>query len=191
MWRSLKFITLALKMVGINHLAPTIAPTIQAEAKARNFDPITMVVLIAGESHGNAGKVNHIGCVGLGQVCVKFIYPYCKKATYDKKRCDAKIAQLKNPITNIRRTAAGITANRKMCNKLTRKNRRTRNRWRHWLPSHGGYNKGNFRKKTGVWCGQTLKRGRWVNVPIPNRIQKYMRRRLKVIKAVRRKMRKR
>ncbi len=198
MFRSLHVIVAALKIIGVSEgTAKSWAPEIQRQAKKHRFDPITMVVMIEGESHGNPNLVNSIGCVGLLQVCPQFLYPYCKKGkSFNKAKCDAKKAQLKNPIVSIRMTANSITANRKFCKKLTG----SPNLWRHWMPSHGGYNKGNHKKKTGVWCGQKyvckkrkgkrcLKRG-WVNVPIPKTIQRYMKRRRQIIKRLSRRRKK-
>ena len=199
MLRSLPFIIAALRMTGLSAgTAGAWAPTIQKQAVKHHIDPITLVALLEGESGGRTGVVNHLGCVGLFQVCVKFIYPYCKKgSSYNKAKCDAKVAQLKNPLVNIAYAAGSISSNRKFCNKLTNKTtRKTRNQWRHWFPSHGGYNKGSLRHKTGVWCGQkyvcTKRRGKrcvrrgWRNVAIPKTIQKYMKRRRQIIRQVRR-----
>jgi len=202
--RSEHFIGEALAMVGVKSKSyrQVLAKAIRAAAIKHNFDPITMIAVIEGESHFNPSLVNSIGCVGLGQICVKAMHHFCKPAhpTYSKAKCDSRIASLKNPVVNINTTASSFTSNRKLCNRITNKHSRsTRNLWRHWLPSHGGYNKGSLRKKTGVWCGQkyvcTKRKGKrcvkkgWRNVPIPKRISGYMKRRIQLIKAVNRKLR--
>lgn len=188
MVRSIPFILLALAEVGIKGpQAETYAHILQEEGKKRNFDPVTVVVLIAGESGGRASVVNSQGCVGLGQICLSN-FPYCQKGkSYDKARCDAKKARLQSGPVNLRHIAAAISSNREFCNRKTGKRGRTRNQWRHWLPSYGGYNA----PSKGVWCGQKKVKGKWVNVPIPKRVQQYMAKRVRIIKAVQRKMRKR
>lgn len=166
------------------------APVLQSIGVKHNLDPVTVIVLMAGESSNNSSKVNSINCVGLGQICVEANYAYCKPGKgYNKAQCDAKIAQLKNPIYNLRTTAAGITANRKYCNKKTKKRtKKSRNQWRHWMPSYGGYN--NYGKRwKGVWCGQRKVKGKWKNAKIPKRIRGYMERRKRIIQAVSRKLR--
>ncbi len=189
MFRSIPFILLALAEVGITGpRAKVYAPILQEDGKKRGFDPITVVVLIAGESSGRTKIVNHLGCVGLGQICLSN-FKYCKKGKhYDGVRCEAKKKQLQSGPYNLRAIASAITVNRKMCNKRTgKRSKKTRSQWRHWLPSYGGYNK----LKKGILCGQKKVKGRWKNVPIPRRISGYMKRRVRVIKAVKRKMRRR
>ena len=187
MFRSIPFILLALAEVGITGpRAQTYATILQEEGKKRNFDPVTVVVLIAGESSGRTSIVNSQGCVGLGQICLSN-YKFCQKGVnFDGARCDAKKKQLQSGPYNLRVVAAAITANRKMCNKRTgKRSKKTRNQWRHWLPSYGGYNG----RPRGVLCGQKKVKGRWRNVKIPKRISKYMKRRKQVIRAVSRKLR--
>jgi hypothetical protein len=179
MIRSIPVIVAALQFAAPNMSKPTAtmyAKIIQEEAKNRRFDPFTMISLIRGESHWNPNLVNHIGCVGLGQVCPQFSYPYCKKgkSTYDRAKCDAKRTQLKSGPYNIRLIAASITANRKFCKKKV-----GIANWRHWMASHGGYNK----PSKGIWCGRKKnKRGRWRNVAIPKTISRYMKYRRLLIK---------
>lgn len=190
MLRSIPFIIAALAQVGVTgQKAKSYAPILQEEGKKYNIDPVTLIVLINGESGWIASRVNSIGCVGLGQHCLQFQYKFCRKgAGYNKAACDAKKAQYLSGPFNLRATASSINTNRKFCNKKTNKRtKKSRSQWRHWLPSYGGYNK----PKQGIWCGQKrvkTKRGwRWKNVAIPKRISKYMRKRKRIIRTLRRK----
>ncbi len=176
--------------------APAYAQILQEEGEKRNFDPVTVIVLVAGESSWRPHVVNYMNCVGLGQICLSN-YAYCRNGGLNSDKCQAKKAQLQNGLYNLRQVAGSITAQRKFCNNLTNKRtRKTRNRWRRRLPSYGGYNdrrRGSLKKKRGVWCGQRYNRrnGKWRNVDIPETILKYMRRRKKIINTVRRKMKNR
>lgn len=190
MFRSIPFIIAALAQVGVTgQKAKSYAPLLQAEGKKHHLDPVTLIVLINGESGWNPQLVNSIGCIGLGQHCLQFQYKFCRKgADYDKAACDAKKAPYFNGPFNLSATAGAISANRRMCNtKTNKRTKKGRSQWRHWMPSYGGYNK----PKQGIWCGQKrvrTKRGyRWRNVPIPKRINKYMQQRKRIIRAVRRK----
>ena len=190
MFRSIPFIIAALAEVGITGATARVyAPILQEEGKKRHFDPVTVIVLIAGESSGRTKIVNPLGCVGLGQVCLSN-YKVCQKGnkpdTYNVAKCEAKKRQLQHGPSNLRAIAAGFSANRKFCNEKTNKRtKKTRNRWRHWLPSYGGYN--NY-KGNNVWCGQKKVKGKWKNVAIPKRIKGYMERRKRIVKAVSRKL---
>ena len=191
MFRTIPFIIAALAQVGVTgQKAKSYAPILQAEAKRNNLDPVTLIVLINGESGWNSSRVNSIGCIGLGQHCLQFQFKFCQKgASYNKAQCDAKKAPYFNGPFNLRATASSITVNRKFCNKKTNKrSKKTRNQWRHWMPSYGGYNN---HKGNRVWCGQRKVKGRWRNVKIPKRIRTYMERRKRIIRAVSRKLRRR
>ena len=193
MLRSIPFIIAALGQVGVTgQKAETYAPILQQEGKKHGIDPVTLIVLIDGESKWNPGLVNSIGCIGLGQHCLQFQYGVCRQGpTYNKAKCDAKKAPYFNGPFNLRATASSISINRKFCNKKTNKRTKaSRSQWRHWMPSYGGYNK----PSQGIWCGQKrvkTKRGyRWENVPIPKRITKYMDKRKRIINALKRQRRK-
>ena len=187
MLRTIPFIIAALGQVGVNGAkAKMYAPILRELGKKHHLDPVTLIVMIDGESQWNPSRVNSIGCIGLGQHCLQYQYKFCQKgAGYNKAKCDAKKAPYFNGPYNLRRTAAAITANRRMCNKKTNKRtKKSRSQWRHWMPSYGGYNK----PKLGIWCGQKrvkTKRGyKWVNVKIPKRISKYMAKRKRIIRAI-------
>jgi len=190
MFRSIPFIIAALGQVGVTgQKAKSYAPLLQQECKKHHIDPVTLIVLIDGESGWNPSKVNHIGCIGLGQHCLQYQLKVCQQgASYNKAKCDAKKAPYFNGPFNLRATASSITTNRNFCNEKTNKRtKKSRSQWRHWLPSYGGYNK----PKQGVWCGQKrmkTKRGyRWRNVAIPKRIVQYMKKRKRIIRNLRRK----
>lgn len=213
MFRSIPVIIALLGEVGVSGVrAKVYAPVLQEVGVKHNLDPATIISLVTGEASWNPSLVNPLGCVGLGQHCVKSIYPYCKPASpkYNRAQCDSKIAQLKNPIYNLRSIGRSITTARKWCNEYTNKRtKKSRSKWRHWMPQYGGYagvpdslgRKANVSKKHGVWCGQeyvcTKRKGKrclkrsWRNVPIPKRIRQYMARRRKIINAVSKKRRKR
>lgn len=191
MFRSIPVILALLAEVGVTgSRAKTYAPVLQELGKKHNVDPATIISIVKGESGWRAAIVNSVGCVGLGQICLRN-YPVCRNG-FNNAACQAKKAQLQNGVYNLRVMASAITSNRNFCNKKTNKRTKaTRSQWRHWLPSYGGYNK----PKQGIWCGQKrvkTKRGmRWRNVPISKRIVQYMKRRKRIIRAVNRKMRRR
>lgn len=187
MYRSIPFIVLALAEVGVSApRAKSYAPLLQELGKKHNLDPVTFITIVKGESGWRETIVNSIGCVGLGQICLSN-YSVCQRG-FDNAACKAKKAQLQNGHYNLRAMANAITLNRRMCNKRTgKRSKKTRNQWRHWLPSYGGYNK----PKLGIWCGQRKVKGKWKNVVIPKRISKYMKRRKRIINAVSRKLRSR
>lgn len=189
MLRSIPFIIAALAEVGVSGpKAKIYAPILQEQGKKYNIDPVTLIVLVDGESKWNPGVINSIGCVGLGQHCLQFQFKFCQKGpSYNKAQCDAKKAPYLNGPFNLRATARAIYNNRKFCNKKTNKRtKKSRSQWRHWFPSYGGYN----RPKQGIWCGQKrvkTKRGwRWRNVAIPKRISEYMKKRKRIIRKLRR-----
>jgi hypothetical protein len=177
MVRSIAIIIAALQLAAPNMGKPTAksyAELIQKEARERRFDPFTLIAMVYYESHWNPTLVNHIGCVGLGQVCPQFIWPYCADGKhYDKFRCEQKKAELQNGHYNLQLIASSITANRKFCRKKV-----GIANWRHWLPSHGGYNSSS----KGIWCGRKLVKGRWRNVPIPKSITRVMKYRRQLIR---------
>jgi hypothetical protein len=194
MFRSIPFIIAALGHVGVHGgKAKSYAPILQEMGKKHHLDPVTLIVLIDGESKWNPSIVNSIGCIGLGQHCLQFQYKFCRKgAGYNKAKCDAKKAPYFNGPFNLRATASSISVNRRYCNKKTNKRtKKSRSQWRHWFPSYGGYNK----PSKGIWCGQKrvkTKRGwRWRNVAIPKRIAMYMKKRKRIIRAISRKRRRR
>lgn len=184
MIRSIPFIIAALAEVGVTGpRAQTYAPILQEVGSKHHIDPVTLIVLFDGESNWNSTRINSIGCAGLGQHC----FPVCnpKSSSYDKDKCQTKRAPYLSGPFNIRATAKAIHINRDFCNKKTSKRtKKSRSQWRHWLPSYGGYNS----PKRGIWCGQKrvkMKRGyRWENVEVPKRIQQYMSKRKKIIRVV-------
>jgi len=155
--------------------ATSYAKLIRKEAIDRRFDPFTMVAMVYYESHWNPTLENHIGCVGLGQVCPQFLWPYCNSGgeKWDQFRCKQKKAELKNGFYNLKLIAQSITANRKFCRKKV-----GIANWRHWLPSHGGYNSSS----KGIWCGRKRIKGRWRNVAIPKTVSRIMVYRKKLIR---------
>jgi len=187
MFRSIPVILALLAEVGVTGpRAKMYAPVLQEIGKKHHVDPATIISIVKGESGWRAGVVNSVGCVGLGQICLSN-YTVCRGGKRKSAACQAKRASLQNGVYNLKVMAQAISSNRSFCNKKTNKHTKaTRNQWRHWLPSYGGYN----RPRQGIWCGQRrvkTKRGiRWRNVAIPKRIVQYMKRRKRILRAVRR-----
>jgi hypothetical protein len=183
MFRALSVVIAAIKICQpsmSDSVAEGYAKIVQEEAKARNFDPITLVVMVYNESRWRASVVNSVNCIGLGQVCLSN-YPYCRSTDFKGEKCLAKKAQLLGGHYNLRMTARSISLNRKFCRKRTGKPAL----WRYWLPSHGGYNS----PSRGIWCGQKKVKGKWRNVPIPKTVSRIMKHRKKLIRQLRRKKR--
>jgi len=155
------------------------AVVVRAEAKARSFDPLTLVAMVHHESHWHPSLVNSIGCVGLGQICLSN-YSYCR-ADMQSAKCQAKKVQLQGGVYNLRIAADHITRNRKMCRKRTGKPAL----WRYWLPSYQGFNK----PSRDVWCGQQRRKGKWVNLPIPRLTTRVMTHRRMLIRKLTRRRR--
>lgn len=154
MIRTIQIITAAIQISAPNlsdSTAQSYAKTLQVEAKARHFDPFTVVAMVHHESHWDARVVNSIGCVGLGQICLSN-YPYCRGNKTGEK-CQAKRAQLQNGSYNLRTVAELITRNRAFCRRKTSRPAL----FRYWLASYQGLNS----RKREHWCGQHLTRGRW------------------------------
>ena len=181
MWRSLVAITAAIQFAAPPSMpkstAERYAKVIQEEAKARDFDPFTLVAMVHNESKWSPGVVNSVNCVGLGQVCLSN-YAVCR-ASLTSAQCRAKKHQLMDGVYNLRVISNSITLNRKFCRKKTGKPVR----WRYWLPSHGGWNQ----PSKSIWCGQQLRRGRWVDLPVPKIVQRIMNYRKKLIRKFARK----
>lgn len=192
MLRSIPIILALLSEVGVTGpRAKTYAPVLQELGVKYHLDPATLISIVKGESGWRESIVNSLGCVGLGQICLSN-YVVCQDGNRGSAACQEKRAQLQDGVHNLRVMAAAIKRNREFCNKKTGKHTKSsRSRWRHWLPSYGGYNK----PKQGIWCGQKrvkTKRGyRWQDVAIPKRIVQYMKLRSRIIRTVSCQVRKR
>ena len=165
MWRSLKVITLAIQFAAPPSMpkatAEQYAKVIQEEAQARDFDPLMLVAMVHNESRWHRSAYNSVNCVGLGQVCLSN-YEYCRNDISNEK-CQAKKQQLYDGVYNLRVIAASVSDNSAFCRKKT-----GRSEWRHWLFSHGGYNK----PSQNLWCGQKKTGRDWREVPPPKTIVK-------------------
>ena len=98
------------------------ARTIIRLAKARHFDPFTLVSMVRYESHWNPRVVNASDprySVGLAQVgAVQGPKSKCpSKAFIDSPGCQARIALLMDGNYNLGRAAMGITIRRAWCRK--------------------------------------------------------------------------
>ncbi len=123
------------------------AEALQAEAKARDFDPLTGVAIIHFESYWLPRVISKDGeDYGLGQIRARFMAG-CRDdvdpVSAPSPACQAAKERLLDGVTNIRRMGALITANRELCQqKLGRV-------WFHeWLASYQGRNS----PKLGRWC---------------------------------------
>ncbi|MBX3182460.1 MAG: hypothetical protein KF915_07520 [Polyangiaceae bacterium] len=123
------------------------AEALQAEAKARDFDPLTGVAIIHFESYWHPRVISADGeDYGLGQIRARFVAG-CRDdvdpVSDPSPACQAAKERLLDGVTNIRRMGALITANRELCQeKLGRV-------WFHeWLASYQGRNS----PKLGRWC---------------------------------------
>lgn len=126
------------------------AAIVEREARRVKVDPLLVVALVHSESRWRAGAVNHLGCVGLGQVCPRWVP-------------GARGLALEDPAVNLRIVADGIVANRAMCRART-----GRGAPRYWLASLGGFN------RAGVLCGQRRAGKRWVPIPVPAGVRRIL-----------------
>ena len=162
------------------------AKVVQKEARQRAFDPLTLVSLVHFESRWIASAVSPDGeDHGLGQIRARYVKG-CRSdrdpVRHPSPTCKAAKARLLDGSTNIRRTAAAITANRKFCRKKTGRSAL----WRRWMPSYGGMNS----RRRGVWCNQVRVRGSWKDLPIPKQIRRIMNYRRMLIRRLRAKKKK-
>jgi len=128
--------------------AETYAKTIQTEAVSRHFDPLTLVAMAHHESCWLA-RARNGSCMGLVGVCLSS-YQACSDLS--SEGCQKREACLLNGSCNLREAAKAITLNRVFCRRKTGSAN-----FHHWLASYQGFNRG------GVWCGQRLVQGRWVD----------------------------
>jgi hypothetical protein len=165
MWRSILFIKTAILISQPSMPSATAtayASILQAEGKARKFDPITVVAMVEGESHWNSRLVGGLNnqCVGLGQHCLH-VYKYCTTTGYKGKRCQARRAYLLNGGNNLRETAKAITLWRKYCRKLTGRSAL----FARWLYGYQGHAWKNKNKQCGMAArnaaGGTFRGRRW------------------------------
>jgi hypothetical protein len=160
------------------------AKVLQAEAKKRKFDPITVVSIVENESHWNSRLVGGLNnqCIGLGQHCLH-VYSYCTGTNYRGERCQAKKAWLLNGTNNLYATSAAITKWRKYCRKLTGRSAL----FYRWLYGYQGHAYRNKNKQCGM---MKTKRG-WVDIKRPALVKRVMRRRLEIIRATEKQLRRR
>ncbi|MBI3200430.1 MAG: transglycosylase SLT domain-containing protein [Myxococcales bacterium] len=123
------------------------AAIVQAEAKARGFDPLSMVALVHSESGWHPGVVSPSAeDYGLGQVRARFVGA-CKKDAdpvhSPSPECRAVKESLLDPEQNLRVVAQLITDNRKLCLEKAKSSALPR-----WLASYQGL---NFPKQKR-WC---------------------------------------
>lgn len=187
MIRSILFIKTAIALVQPNmgdQLRTSYATVLQKEAKARSFDPITVVAIVENESHWHSGLVGGLNnqCVGLGQHCLH-VYSYCRETSYRGDRCQAKKAWLLNGTNNLQATAEAITNWRVYCRRLTGKPAL----FHRWLYGYQGHTPSDSLRQCGM---RKTKRG-WVDIPKPRLVQKVMRRRIELIKQTERRLRRR
>lgn len=192
MLRSILFIKTA---IAISHpslsdsLRTSYATTLQAEAKKRSFDPVTVVAMVENESRWNSRLVGGLNgqCIGLGQHCLH-VYGYCTRTNYRGARCQEKKAWLLNGTNNLMATSRAITDWRKTCRQITGKPALFY-RWLHGYQGFGKYDK--ERRRWTVVCGMRPTRKGWVDVKRPRLVRKVMRRRIELIKATERRLRRR
>ena len=192
MLRSVLFIKTAIEICQptmSESLSTTYATKLQAEAQARNYDPITPVAIIDNESKWNSRLVGGLNnqCIGLGQHCLH-VYDYCTGTAYRGARCQAKKQWLLNGHNNLMATSKAITDWRKTCRSITGKPALFY-RWLHGYQGFGKYDK--KRKKWIVVCGMRPTKKGWVDVKRPKLVNKVMRRRIELIKLTERKLRRR
>lgn len=150
------------------------AQVVQDEAKAHQFDPLTLVAIVHHESRWRASAVSPDGeDFGLGQIRAR----YRKGCRLDiparddnSPSCLAVKAQLLDGNNNIRSIANAITAWRSKCRKVTGRSALLPR----WLHGYGGMT--NPRK--GIWCNQRKIKGRWVDLPVPSKLKTIIRYRL-------------
>ena len=123
------------------------AKIVHEEAKARRFDPLTLVALVHTESAWHAEVVSPNGeDHGLGQVRARFVGA-CKKdadpLTNPSAECQAVKDSLLGAETDLRMVAQLITDNQKLCLAKTKSAALPR-----WLASYQGL---NFPKQKR-WC---------------------------------------
>jgi hypothetical protein len=187
MIRSILFIKTAIGLVQPtmdDGLKTSYATILQQEAKQRGFDPLTVVAMVENESHWNSRLVGGLNnqCVGLGQHCLH-IYDYCRETDYRGARCQEKKAWLLNGANNLRATSSAITKWRAYCRKRTGRSALF-HRWLYGYQGHG------YRDKTKE-CGMKRTKRGWVDLPKPALVKKVMRRRVELIRATERKLRRR
>lgn len=142
------------------------ARTIIREARARHFDPYTLVAMTRYESHWNPRVINasdprySVGLVQVGAVMgPKSSCP--SKALIKSPGCQARIAQLMDGNYNLGRAAMGITWRRKYCRKKTGQTAK----FARWLSGYQGYD-----GRRGVTCNMKKnRRGQWYDLPIPSK----------------------
>jgi len=181
-WRSILFIKTAIQVSNpyiSDTTADAYARVLQVEAKARGFDPISVVAIVENESHWNSRTVGGLNdqCVGLGQHCLH-VYAYCRDTEYKGARCQAKKAELLDGGNNLRAVARAITRWRKYCVRLTGR-AALFHRWLYGYQGHAVVH-------PGVQCGMIRTKHGWKDVPRPALVRKVMRRRVVLIRATQR-----
>lgn len=160
------------------------AQILHAEGKARHFDPLTVVAMVHFESHWNPALTNdhHSGFyVGLGQINA-YHRKECREGGLKSTGCQARIAELKSGPYNLRRVAAGVTANRRFCRRKTGQPAL----FARWLSSYQGLNDYRRGGRADVWCNMRRdRRGRWRDVKVHRLTRQVMRYRLTLIRRLR------
>lgn len=127
--------------------AERLAKVVQEEAKARSFDPLTMVAIVHAESGWQPATVSPNGeDYGLGQIRARFVGA-CKSdpdpLNAPSEACRAVKESLLDAEANLRTMAQLISENRKLCLAKTKSAALPR-----WLASYQGL---NFPKQKR-WC---------------------------------------
>lgn len=127
--------------------AEVFAKVVQAEAKTRGFDPLTMVAIVHNESGWRPETVSSNGeDYGLGQIRARFVGA-CKNDSdplgSPSEACQAVKRSLLEAESNLRVMAQLITDNRKLCLEKAKSQALPR-----WLASYQGL---NFPKQKR-WC---------------------------------------
>jgi len=152
------------------------AGILQKQARERSFCPYTGIAIVWNETGRTCNETltfkHHSGFyVGLGQINA-YHRKACRDGGLQSPGCRARIAELQNGAYNLRRMAASITANRKMCRKRTGHSAL----FARWLSSYQGFNNYARGGRSGVWCNMRKdRRGRWRDVKVPKLTRKVMR----------------
>ena len=186
MLRSVLFIKTAILISNptvSSGLATTYAKVLQEQAVKRHFDPITVVAIVENESKWHSRLVGGLNgqCVGLGQHCLH-VHKYCRDTDYKGAQCQARKAHLLNGPNNLVATAVAITAWRKYCSRLTKRSAL----FHRWLYGYQGHTMND----RSIQCGMRKTKKGWRDVRRPGLVRRVMRRRLELIRATKRRLRK-
>jgi hypothetical protein len=183
--RRVTFVQTAIKISAPNLTKSTslrYAKHIRMLAIEHSFDPLTMIAMVQYESHWQPGLKYVRGneeYVGLLQIRLRN-RKACQADRFTVE-CDAIRRSLVEPLYNLTLGARYITTNRGFCREKVGSAL-----FAYWLASFQGFN--SPAKKE--YCGHKLVRGRWRPVKRAKLTQRVMTRRLELIKATERRLRK-